>query len=70
MLVNPNRVEINGVCYRQCPDNANVKSGFEIKSDITTDEKLPLVLPIESGTIYSDIFYVSDNWEKTGDSRA
>lgn len=65
LLVNPNRVEINGVCYRQCPDNANVKSGFEIKSDITTDEKIPLVLPIEPGSIYSDIFYVSDNWEST-----
>lgn len=65
LLVNPNKVEINGVCYHQCPDNVNVKSGFEIKSDITTDEKAPLVLPIESGSIYSDIFYVSDNWETT-----
>lgn len=65
LRVTPNRVEINGVCYRQCPNNANVKSGFEIKSDIATDEKMPLVLPIESGTIYSDIFYVSDKWEFT-----
>lgn len=65
LLINPNKVEINGVCYRQCPDNAIVKSGFEIKSDIATDEKKPLVLPIESGSVYSDIFYVSDNWEST-----
>ena len=65
LLVNPNRVEINGIGYHQCPENTNVKSGFEIKSDITTEEKKPLVLPIEFGSIYSDIFYVSDNWEKT-----
>jgi hypothetical protein len=65
LLISPNRVEINDVAYRQCPDNATVKSGFEIKSEIASDEKLPLVLPIESGTIYSDIFYVSDNWEST-----
>lgn len=65
LLINPNKVEINGVSYRQCPDNAKVKSGFEIKSDIATAEKMPLVLPVESGSIYSDIFYVSDNWEST-----
>lgn len=65
LLITPNKVEINGVCYRQCPDNANVKSGFEIKSDLATGEKIPLVLPIESGSIYSDIFYVSDYWENT-----
>lgn len=65
LLVNPNKVEINGVCYRQCPDNENVKSGFEIKSEICTDTKKPLVLPIEPGSIYSDIIYVSDNWEST-----
>lgn len=65
LLINPNKVEINGICYRQCPDNAIVKSGFEIKSDMATDEKKPLVLPIESGSVYSDIFYVSDNWEST-----
>lgn len=65
LLISPNIVEINGVAYRQCLDNVNVKSGFEIKSDIANDEKNPLVLPIESGTIYSDIFYVSDRWEST-----
>lgn len=68
LLVNPNRVEINGISYRQCPDNADVKSGFEIKSDIATDVKMPLVLPVETGTIYSDIFYVSDNWESTSNA--
>lgn len=65
LLVGPNRVEINGVCYRQCLDNVNIRSGFEIKSSTVTGEKMPLVLPIESGTIYSDILYVTDNWEST-----
>ena len=65
LLISPNLVEINGVVYRQCRDNVKVNSGFEIKSDIANDERMPLVLPIEAGTIYSDIFYVSDNWEST-----
>lgn len=63
LLITPNRVEINGVSYRQCLDKSNVKSGFELKSTLVSDEKVPLVLPIEAGTIYSDIFYVSDKWE-------
>lgn len=65
LLINPNKVEINGVPYRQCPENDNLRSGFEIKSEIAKDEKMPLVLPIEAGTIYTDIFYVSDKWEST-----
>lgn len=65
LLINPNKVEINGIPYRQCPENESLKSGFEIKSDIAKDAKMPLVLPIEAGTIYSDIVYVSDKWEST-----
>lgn len=65
LLVKPNRVEINGVCYRQCPDNSVVKSGFEIKSEVMRAAKMPLVLPVEAGSIYTDIHYVSDNWEVT-----
>lgn len=65
LLINPNKVEINGIPYRQCPENDNLRSGFEIKSEIANDEKMPLVLPIEAGTIYTDIHYVSDNWEST-----
>jgi len=65
LIINPNKVEINGVFYRQCPENAKVKSGFEIKTKVAKEEKLPLVLPIESGTIYTNVYYVSDNWEST-----
>lgn len=63
LIINPNKVEINGVFYRQCPENVKVKSGFEIKSTIAIEEKLPLVLPIESGSIYTNVYYVSDYWE-------
>lgn len=65
LIVNPNKVEINGVIYRQCPENIKVKSGFEIKTNIAKEEKLPLVLPIESGSIYTNVYYVSDYWENT-----
>ena len=65
LIINPNKVDINGVIYRQCPDNIKVKSGFEIKSNIAKEEKLPLVLPIESGSIYTNVYYVSDFWENT-----
>lgn len=65
LLVRPNRVEINGVPYRQCPATGKVRSGFEIASDIVTDVRKPLVLPIEAGTLYTDIHYVSDKWERT-----
>lgn len=65
LVINPNKVEINGVIYRQCPEDVKVKSGFEIKTSIAKEEKLPLVLPIESGSIYTNIYYVSDYWENT-----
>lgn len=65
LIVNPNKVEINGVLYRQCPENVKVKSGFEIRSSVAKDEKIPLVLPVESGSIYTNIYYVSDFWEST-----
>lgn len=65
LLINPNKVEINGVIYRQCPENVKVKSGFEIKTNIAKEDKLPLVLPIESGSIYTNVYYVSDYWENT-----
>lgn len=65
LIINPNKVEINGVIYRQCPENVKVKSGFEIRTSVAKDEKLPLVLPIESGSIYTNIYYVSDYWEST-----
>lgn len=65
LIINPNKVEINGVLYRQCPDNVKVKSGFEIRSSIAKDEKMPLILPVESGTIYTNIFYITDYWENT-----
>ena len=65
LIVNPNKVEINGQFYRHCPDDVNVKSGFEIKTNIAKEEKLPLVLPIECGSIYTSVYYVSDYWEDT-----
>ena len=65
LIINPNKVEINGVFYRQCPENVKVRSGFEIKTSIASEEKLPLVLPIECGSIYTNVYYVSDYWENT-----
>jgi len=65
LIVNPNKVEINGVLYRHCLENVQVTSGFEIKSSIAQDEKKPLVLPVENGSIYTNVIYISDYWENT-----
>lgn len=65
LIISPNKVDINGVLYRQCPENVKVKSGFEIKTSIAKEDKLPLVLPIENGSIYTNVYYVSDYWENT-----
>lgn len=65
LQVRPNIVEINGIAYHQCLSHTIVRSGFEIETSLCRDEKLPLVLPVEAGTIYTNIRYVSDYWERT-----
>lgn len=44
-----------------------VKSDFEIAASIKTDEKLPLVLPVEPGNAYENCAYIDENdkWGRT-----
>jgi hypothetical protein len=46
----------------------NWKSDFEIKSDLYTEGKKPLVLPVEKGNTYENLKYTTDKWGK--DNRA
>lgn len=65
LIIQPNYVEINGMRYRCRKENTFIQSGFEIASDICPTNKKPLVLPIEEGSMYADIPYVSAPWGYT-----
>lgn len=62
LTIQPNYVEINGMRWRCRKENTRIQSGFEIASDICTASKKPLVLPVEEGSMYADIPYVSAPW--------
>lgn len=64
LIFGNSRIEINGINFRGISNTGNVKSGFEIKSDIANDKYMPLVLPVETGNKYCDIQYVSAKWAK------
>ncbi len=66
LTANQDRVEINGVAYRSCGVSTGVVSDFEIRSQAACDDgRRPLVLPVECGTLYTSLTYVSGKWERT-----
>jgi len=62
LTIQPNYVEINGMRCHCRKENVRIQSGFEIDSKIYTASKTPLVLPVEEGSLYADIPYVSAPW--------
>lgn len=62
LTIQPNYVEINGMRCHCRKENVRIQSGFEIDSKIYTASKMPLVLPVEEGSLYADIPYVSAPW--------
>lgn len=58
-----NNVEINGIPIRTQIEKP-LSSGFEIASTIH-EGKSPLVLPVQAGNVYKDIYYVKDVWGST-----
>lgn len=62
LTIQPNYVEINGMRYHCRKENVQIQCGFEINSTIYTASKKPLVLPVEEGSMYADISYVSAFW--------
>lgn len=58
---------LNAICLRQRTNNITTTDcSFLIQSSIQkTDKTLPLVLPIESGSRYSELQYISGKWGKT-----
>lgn len=59
-VVTTDKVEINGIPFHHMAETP-IKSGFEINSTLQTNCK-PLVLPVQSGSLYKDIYYVRDIW--------
>ena len=62
LTIQPNYVEINGMRCHCRKENIRIQSGFEIDSNSCHLNKMPLVLPVEEGSMYADISYVSAPW--------
>jgi len=63
-----NHLDILGKPFHKKANIINWKSDFEIDSTIYQNEKIPLVLPVETGNTYAKLTFTSDNWGK--DSKA
>ncbi|MDR1848012.1 MAG: hypothetical protein LBR17_07870 [Bacteroidales bacterium] len=59
-----NTFEILGRPFHKKPNKTNWKSDFEIKSDLYTGAKKPLVLPVEKGNTYENLKFTTDKWGK------
>jgi hypothetical protein len=57
-------LDILGRPFHKKPSVINWKSDFEIKSDLYTDSRKPLVLPVEAGNTYANLNYTTDKWGK------
>jgi hypothetical protein len=67
LSVDDNTVDILNHPLHKCPPTP-FHSDFEIKTTVFHGDKIPLVLPIESGNTYADWTYTNDAWG--GDSKA
>lgn len=62
LVVNNNNVDvINGITLCEVPVG-QIKSDFEINSQIFNGKQKPLVLPVERGNQYSSLRYTTANW--------
>jgi len=59
-----NQLEVLGSHFHKKPKVSNWKSDFEIKSDLYTDGKKPLVLPVEKGNVYANLKFTTNVWGK------
>jgi hypothetical protein len=59
-----NTLEILGRPFHKKTNAISWKSDFEIKSDLYTESKKPLVLPVEKGNTYEKLKYTTDRWGK------
>lgn len=69
LSVGNDTVEILGRNLHVYPDNVIIKSDFEIISTICVGQK-PLVLPIEAGNTYADLYYITSKWGSTNKAKA
>jgi len=59
-----NTLEILGKPFHKKSNLIKWKSDFEIKSDLLSVDKKPLVLPVEKGNTYANLKFTTDLWGK------
>lgn len=59
-----NTLDILGKPFHKKPIIINWRSNFEIKTDLYSEVRKPLVLPIVSGNTYEKLLYTTDEWGK------
>lgn len=57
-------LEILGNAFHKKPNKLDWESDFAIRSNVYKDGKLPLVLPIEKGNMYTNLNYTNGPWEQ------
>jgi len=57
-------LEILGFPYHKKLKNPIVNSDFAIRSSVYKAEKMPLVLPVEKGNMYTNLIYTNGPWEQ------
>lgn len=64
-VMQSDNVEVLGYSlYKKNAKPQNIRSDFQIKTDVK-DAVLPLVLPVEAGNKYSELWYTTGKWGKT-----
>ena len=64
--ISGNTVSVCGMKFRKSVGTTDsiIRSDFAIKSAIAHD-KMPLVIPVETGNSYTDLTYIQDKWQDT-----
>lgn len=57
-------LEILGAPFHKKPKVINWESDFVIRSNVYNEGKMPLVLPVEKGNMYTNLVYTNGPWEQ------
>ena len=57
-------LEILGCPFHKKPRVSNWRSDFAVRSSICQESRMPLVLPVERGNVYTKLIYTTGPWEQ------